>query len=99
MIEKRPNVFAGTVEVPLWRRMLTRSATWSRSLSTSSYLTRQIKYSILDMPSVPFTEGIVLSIIPQTEENKEFARMDISEGISGKILLGAEQRLRGKACE
>lgn len=85
MMEKRSTVFAGAEELPLWRRTSTRSAAWSRILSTSPYLTRQIKYGIRDMPSVPFTEGIVLPIIPQTEEDKEFARMDISEGISGRI--------------
>lgn len=32
------------------------------------------------MPSVPFTEGVVLSEIPQAEEDKAFARKDLSEG-------------------
>lgn len=77
----------GLGELPFWRRKLLRSTAWQRILGTNPYLSRQIRYGILDMPSVQFTAGVVIRIIPQTEMDNEFPREDIQEGLQVQIYV------------
>jgi hypothetical protein len=64
---------------PLWRKM---SATADRyaELGASGYEERAIRFGILDPLSVPFTAGTILPDIPQTEEDLEFGKADLSSG-------------------
>lgn len=66
---------------PLWRGTSLRSGAWRSILGTSDYLARHIKFGVWDMPTVAFTEGEVPPPIPQTEDEKAFARADPVEGL------------------
>lgn len=61
---------------------------WGRGVEKlrvrSKYLTRQIRYGIRDMPTMPFREGRGISSIPQNMKDLSF--------VSGKILEGVEGR-------
>ena len=43
----------------LWRGTTLSVDTWRSEVRASEYLTRQIRYGLLDLPSVPFEEGVV----------------------------------------
>jgi hypothetical protein len=49
-------------------------------LGASGYEERAIRFGILDPPSVPFTAGTILPYIPETEEDLEFGKADLSSG-------------------
>lgn len=67
--------------VPLWRgTALNDDCSRSSELGASEYLTRAIRYGVMDMPTVPFTEGLILGDLPQSTEDREFARSDLERG-------------------
>ena len=49
-------------------------------MGASEYLTRKIRYGILDLPSVPFEEGVVLGELPQSEEDRMLETDDLERG-------------------
>ena len=63
-----------------WRRTALRADSWRSEVGASEYLTRQIRYGILYLPSVPFEEGMVLGELPQSEEDRMFGRDDLERG-------------------
>lgn len=54
--------YPAAVEVgrPLWREVAFKSNQWESVLGASGFLTRAIRYGVLDMPTVPFTHVRVL---------------------------------------
>lgn len=69
----------------MWRRTSSRADKWDRLLGASGYLVRMIRYVIYDRPCVPFTGGQVLSDIPQTQEEIEFAEEDLKYGLASGV--------------
>ena len=88
--------------LPLWRKPALRADRWSSVLGASGYLTRAVRFGVRDMPTVPFTEGVILPAIPQTEEDRAFARNDLREGLRRGVyervsgLYVREQVARGR---
>ena len=70
---------------PLWRKTSLKADVWGTELRASEYVVRSIKYGIRDLPIIPFTEGLELSEIPQTDEDKIFAREDLEMGCRNGI--------------
>ena len=56
---------------PFWRKTTGEADRWAE-LGASGYEVRAIRFGILDPPSIPFTADIILSDIPQAEEDLEF---------------------------
>jgi hypothetical protein len=54
---------------------------------------RSIRFVILDLPSIPFTSGVVLPEIPQTEEVLLFGREELRAGCASEIYedIGVEE--------
>ena len=46
---------------------------------------RNVRYCIRDIPTILFTRGDVMSEIPQTERDKEFAKKDLLKGVEEVI--------------
>jgi hypothetical protein len=69
---------------PFWRRTALRADRW-RDMGATEYEVRAIRFGILDLPSIPFTSGVVLPAIPQTEEDLEFGREDLRAGCASGI--------------
>jgi hypothetical protein len=69
---------------PLWRRTAMRAERW-RDLGATDYEMRAIRYGILDLPTSPLSTGVVLPAIPQTEEDLEFGRADLTAGCASGI--------------
>jgi hypothetical protein len=68
---------------PFWRRTALQADKW-RDMGATEYEVRAIRFGILDLPSIPFTSGVVLPAIPQTEEDLVFGREDLRAGcVSG----------------
>ena len=61
-------------------------------LGALEYVVRSINNGIRDLPIIPFTEGLELSEIPQTEEDKIFAREDMEMGCRNGIYEGISHR-------
>ena len=70
--------------VPLWRNTALRADAW-KALGASEYLTRQIRFGIRDMPTIPFKVGRKLPSIPQTEKDLSFASDKILKGVEGRV--------------
>jgi hypothetical protein len=68
-------------------RMAEKSAKAGRwaELGASGYGERAIRFRILDPPSIPFTAGTILTDIPQTEEDLEFGKADLSSAFTSAI--------------
>lgn len=66
---------------PLWRGTFRRVEAWRTVIAGSEYVERAVRFGIQDMPSVPFVQGRVLLVIPQSTEDKEFARGDLERGV------------------
>ena len=64
----------------MWRGMALRAEAWRSELGFNEYLALQIRYGVLDMPTVPFEDGTVLSELPQTEEDRRYATEDLARG-------------------
>lgn len=47
----------------------------------TEFVERTVRFEIMDMPSVPIVERVILSKIPQSPEDKEFARGDLERGV------------------
>jgi hypothetical protein len=62
-------------------------------MGATEYEVRAIRFGILDLPSIPFTSGVVLPAIPQTEEDLEFGREDLHAGCASGIYeeIGVEE--------
>jgi hypothetical protein len=77
---------------PFWRKRAKRPDRW-RDVGASEYEVRAIRFGILDLPSVPFTYGFVLPVIPQSEEDLRFGRADLRVGCASEIYeeLGASE--------
>jgi hypothetical protein len=62
-------------------------------MGATEYEVRAIRFGILDLPSIPFTSGVVLPAIPQTEEDLEFGREDLRAGCASGIYeeIGVEE--------
>lgn len=45
---------------PLWRETSQRAYFWRSELSDREYVARQVRFGMLDLPSVLFEEGLVL---------------------------------------
>lgn len=71
---------------PLWRVVQTHVDAWRR-MGASAYLCRQIQFGIYEPPTRPFVtgQGLELGDIPQTFEDLEFGRKDITKGLSTGI--------------
>ena len=65
---------------PLWRGTAQKADVWRSELGASEYIARQVRFGILDMPSVPFEEGLIFGELPQGEEDRAFAREDLKRG-------------------
>lgn len=63
--------------IALWHGTSLRASVSRKLLSTSKYLFSCIRYSVRDLPWVPFTRGEILPIIPQTRADLEIARRDL----------------------
>jgi hypothetical protein len=67
----------------LWRKTFAKADRWA-DFGASGYEEREIRFGILDPPSVPFIAGTILHDIPQTEEDLEFGKENLSsECMSG----------------
>jgi hypothetical protein len=67
--------------------MALRADRW-RDLGGTEYEVRAIRFGILDLPLIPFTSGVVLPAIPQSEENllgREDLRAGCATGIHEKV--------------
>ena len=58
------NATKGEGGAPLWRGMALRADAWRSELGFNDYIARQIRYGVLDMPTVPVEDGTVLSELP-----------------------------------
>lgn len=56
----------------LWRATARRADKWQSVLGASDYEVRMVRFGIRDMPTVPFTKGVVMGEIPQDERDLEF---------------------------
>jgi hypothetical protein len=54
-------------------------------MRATEYEVRAIRFGILDLPSIPFTSGVVLPVIPQSREYLEFGRCDLDAGCASGI--------------
>lgn len=61
----------------LWVSTFQRAGAWDKILEACKLLAGHIKFGIWDIPSLPFTDGRVLTSIPQTPEDKEFSSEDM----------------------
>lgn len=80
MVPSVPSATGASGGRPLWRGTSLRADKWGRYLGASAFICRTIRYGVRDMPLVPFVNGEMLPPIPQTEEDKVFARAKIEEG-------------------
>ena len=64
---------------PLWQRTSRRVDAW-RSLGASEFECRAVEYGIVDMPRVPFERGRLIPAVPQSEEDRRFAEVELREG-------------------
>ena len=80
---------------PLWRTTSLRADKWQSELGASEYLVRAIRYGIRDMPAVPFTDGLVLGEIPQSEEDRCFVPKDLLD----RCQKGIYERVSSKEVE
>lgn len=71
----------GVEGLPLWWKTALRADAWRQNLGSSEYLVRAIRFSIMDRPMRPFVDGLVLGNIPQSAEDKSFAREDLVKGV------------------
>lgn len=62
-----------------------RATKWGKLLGSSGYLCRAIGYGARDIPDVPFASGEVLDSIPQTVDDKVFARTKLEEGCRDQV--------------
>jgi hypothetical protein len=69
---------------PFWRRTALQADKW-RDMGATEYEVLAIRFGILDPPSIPFTSGVVLPAIPQTEEDLGFGRDDLRAGCASGI--------------
>jgi hypothetical protein len=68
---------------PFWRQTASRADRW-RDMGATEYEVRAIRFGIIDLPSTPFTSGLVLPIIPQNKNDLEFGKEDLRiESASG----------------
>lgn len=65
---------------PMWRGTYVRAEAWRSVLGASEYLVRAVKYGILDLPVIPFTEGLIMGEIPQMGEDEAFGLRDLETG-------------------
>jgi hypothetical protein len=77
---------------PFWRQTALRAERW-RDMGATEYEVRAIRFGILDLPSSPFTSGLVLPVIPQNKEDLEFGKEDLRIGCDSGIYeeLSAEE--------
>jgi hypothetical protein len=64
---------------PFWRRKALQADKW-RDMGAKEYEVRAICFGILDLPSIPFTSGVVLPAIPHKEEDSAFGGDDLRAG-------------------
>jgi hypothetical protein len=85
-------------EIQDGRRWAVRGGWWTAFLETNGlaggqverygateYEARAIRFGILDLPSIPFTSGVVLPVIPHSREDLEFRRCDLGAGCASGI--------------
>jgi hypothetical protein len=77
---------------PFWKQTTLRAQMW-RDIRATEYVVRAIRFGILDLPSTPFTSGLVLPAIPQNKEDLEFGKEDLRIGCDSGIYeeLSAEE--------
>lgn len=82
--------------LPSWSITALRAESWRSIVGSSDYEARQIRYGILDHPAVPFMDGVVLGEIPQTEDDVEFGRVDLSKACGEGVYeeIGREEAMR-----
>lgn len=83
---------------PLWSETQRCVEGW-RHLGCSEFLLRAIRFGIFDPPKVAFVpgEGLELGEIPQTEEDKAFAAVDLAEGCRSGIYKEVTQEHAARA--
>jgi hypothetical protein len=54
-------------------------------MGATEYEVRAIRFGILDLPSIPFTSGVLLPVISQSREDLEFGRCDLGAGCASGI--------------
>jgi hypothetical protein len=69
---------------PYWRRTALRAEKW-REMGATEFEARAIRFGILELPSIPFTSGVILPAIPQSKEDLAFGREDLRAGCAGGI--------------
>ena len=78
--KKDENASKGVGGAPLWRGTSLRAEAWRSELGVNEYISRQIRYGVLDLPTVPFEDGTVLRELSQTAEDGKLAREDLAKG-------------------
>ena len=89
----------GAERRPLWRKTALRAILWHQDLGASEYLVRAIRFGILDRPTMPFTEGIVLENIPQSEEKMAFGVQDLMKGCANGLYEELYEYVRDRVRE
>jgi hypothetical protein len=69
---------------PFWRRTGLWRDRW-REMGAMENEVRAIRFGILDLPSIPFTSGVVLPVIPQSREDLKFGSCDLGAGWASGI--------------
>lgn len=85
-----------TADVASWRVTAKRADAWREELSASEFVVRAIRFGIRDMPKIPFEAGFVMSRIPQSEEDEEFAEEELRERVRRREVeeIGEEEAMR-----
>jgi len=64
---------------PRWASTRRNAGSWER-IGASAFFTRSLVFEAWDPPKRPFAHGKELPNIPQTENDLEFALLELSEG-------------------
>ena len=73
-------------EVPVWRGPSLCADRWRSILKAPPFLVRMLKYGIKDPPIIPFTQGMIMSAVPQTLEDRSFASRKIAQGLAKRTI-------------
>lgn len=64
MVAERNIAAKGRTRARLWRGTALRVDEWRSEAYQTGYLTRQVHFGILDLPTAPFEEGLMLGDLP-----------------------------------
>lgn len=80
--------------------MSLRVGAWRQIINASQYSCRQIKFGIVEMPSIPFTKGKIIPYTTQTENDYMYDLSEIESvrksGLYEEVLVEyAMQKVKG----